>query len=287
MVAYRIMIPRLMVVAAAILFSTGGAAIKGTSLSGWQTAAFRSLVAAVAMLAGLPAARRGWRRELAPVALAYALTLVLFTHANKTTTSANAIFLQATFPLHILYLAPLMLRERLTRVDLSHALAVALGMALLFISNQSPMATAPAPVLGNILGIASGLTYAATLIGFRWLAHKHSNENPGLPTAVAGNLLAFAFCALKAFPVAATGRDWAVILYLGIIQIGLAYLLLTSALRRVPAFEASALLLVEPVLNPVWTWIIHSENPGAWAIAGGAVIIFSTAARLGYDARHA
>jgi drug/metabolite transporter (DMT)-like permease len=53
----------------------------------------------------------------------------------------------------------------------------------------------------------------------------------------------------------------------------------------VPAFEVSTLLLVEPVLNPVWTWLIQHERPGGWALAGGGMILLSTAARLVYDAR--
>lgn len=280
------MLPRLFVVLAAALFSTGGAAIKGTMLTGWQTAGLRSLVAALALWAVLPEARRIRRWSLLPVALAYALTLVLFVHANKCTTSANAIFLQSTAPLHILYLAPLLLRERLGKIDLIHAAAVAGGMALFFLGTQDPLATAPRPALGNLLAIGSGLSYAAMLTGLRWLSQRYPDENPGLPTVAAGNLLAFLLCAPMAFPIAsATPLDWGVILYLGTLQIALAYVLLTWALKRVPAFEVSTLLLVEPVLNPVWAWWFQGERPGGWALAGGVIILASTAARLAYDAR--
>jgi drug/metabolite transporter, DME family len=80
-----------------------------------------------------------------------------------------------------------------------------------------------------------------------------------------------------ALPVTAgTGADVAVILYLGVVQVGLAYVFLTRGLRQVPAFEASAVLLLEPVMNPVWAWLVHKERPGAWALTGGAVIIVAT-----------
>jgi drug/metabolite transporter (DMT)-like permease len=79
--------------------------------------------------------------------------------------------------------------------------------------------------------------------------------------------------------------DWAVVLYLGIFQIGAAYLLLSAGIRHVPALEASVLLLLEPALNPVWSWLVHGETPGAWSIAGGVLILGATLLRTAYDAR--
>jgi drug/metabolite transporter (DMT)-like permease len=101
---------RLLLVAAAILFSTGGAAIKAATLTGWQVACFRAGVAALVLLAALPQARRGWTWRIAPVAAAYAATSVAFAMANRLTTSANAIFLQSTAPLYLLLLGPLLLK---------------------------------------------------------------------------------------------------------------------------------------------------------------------------------
>jgi drug/metabolite transporter (DMT)-like permease len=71
-----------------------------------------------------------------------------------------------------------------------------------------------------------------------------------------------------------------------VFQIGVAYIFLSSAVRRLPALETSLLLLVEPVLNPVWTWLFRGENPGWWTAAGGAVIVAGTAIRIVRDARH-
>jgi len=75
---------------------------------------------------------------------------------------------------------------------------------------------------------------------------------------------------------AVSGADVAVMLYMGIFQVGLAYVLVTRALRQVPAFEANTVLLLEPALNPVWVWMLHGERPGAWALVGGAVILAAT-----------
>jgi drug/metabolite transporter (DMT)-like permease len=73
--------------------------------------------------------------------------------------------------------------------------------------------------------------------------------------------------------------DWLIVGYLGVFQIGLAYVWLTIGVRRVPALEASLLLLLEPVLNAVWAWLVHGERPGPWSLAGCLVILLATSAR--------
>ena len=78
---------------------------------------------------------------------------------------------------------------------------------------------------------------------------------------------------------AASAGEWATLIYLGVIQIAVAYIFLTRAIAELPALDVSLLLLLEPVLNPVWTWFIRGENPGRWALAGGAIILIATAAR--------
>jgi DME family drug/metabolite transporter len=267
---------RLLLVGAALLFSTGGAAIKAATLNGWQVASFRSGVAAVVLLALLPEARRGWTWRLAPVSVTYAATLILFVLATRMTTAANAIFLQSTSPLYLLLLGPWLLHEPVKRSDLVYVLAVAGGMALLFRGTEQVLATAPDPHRGNLLGAASGLAWALTVTGLRWLG-RGEKGNAALAPVVAGNFLAFLVALPMALPLTRiSGADVAVILYLGIIQIGLAYVFVTRAIRHVPAFEATTVLLLEPVMNPIWAWMVQAEQPGAWALAGGAVILSAT-----------
>ena len=97
---------------------------------------------------------------------------------------------------------------------------------------------------------------------------------------MAGNLIAFVVCLPWALPPSGDAQDWILIVYLGVVQIGLAYLLLAAAVRHVPAFEVSLLLLVEPALNPVWSWLVHGETPSGVAIAGGVLILGATAAKV-------
>ena len=124
---------RLQLVAGAALFSTAGAAIKACDLTSWQVASFRAGVAAIAVLLLVPAARRGVSARAALVGVVYAVTVVLFVLANKLTTAASTIFLQATSPLYIVLLQPLLLRERVARSDLGALAALGAGLVLVLL----------------------------------------------------------------------------------------------------------------------------------------------------------
>ncbi len=269
---------QLNIVAGAVLFSTGGVAIKLSSLTGWQVSCLRSLVAGIVLLLVFPRVRNicSWRAMI--VAVPYAATFTLFALANKLTTAANAIFLQDTAPLYILVLAPLLLKERIRTADLGFMVALGAGLGLIFASRAAPSATATDPVLGNVLGACAGLTWALTVLGLRWLAVR-SATSPEQPIAavIAGCFLASAAAAGFALPLESfTLGNGLIVLYLGVFQIALAYLLVADGIHNVPALEASLLLLIEPVLSPVWAWLILDEVPGSLAVVGGAVVIATT-----------
>lgn len=261
--------------AAALLFSTGGAAIKLATLSPAQIACFRSGIAALVLVALAPEARarRGATalgRALV-VGCAFAATMLLYVAANRTTTAANAVFLQASAPLYLLVLGPLLLREHARRGDLAVLLVMALGLALFFVDPGRPQGTAPDPLLGNLLAAASGLTWALTVLGLRWLGRSGGAT---LQAVVLGNALAFLVALPFALQPGTLGvRDAAVLLWLGVFQIALAYVFAARGIRGVHALEASLLFLLEPALNPVWAWLVHGEEPGAWTLAGGVVIL--------------
>jgi drug/metabolite transporter (DMT)-like permease len=274
---------RLEVLLAALCFSTGGAAIKATTLSGFQVASFRSGVAALAMLLLLPAARRRWSPRAIAVGLAYAATMVLFVSANKLTTAANTIFLQSSAPLYVLLLSPWILREPIRRADVWYMAALAIGLGFFFVGVRAPDRLAPNPLLGNVLATAAGLSWALTVFGLRWIGQREAKAG-GTRAVLLGNLIAFFACLPWALPThGATATDLGVIVYLGVVQIGLAYFFLMRGVEHVPALEASLLLLVEPVLNPIWAWLVHGEAPGPWALVGGAVILGATATRTSFD----
>ena len=208
------------------------------------------------------------------VAVAFAATMLLFVLSSRATTAANAVFLQSTAPLYVLVLGPLLLRERLERRDLVPLIGMGLGLALLLAAPMEPgeaRATAPDPALGNALAAVGGATWALSILGLRWI----SNERTATLFVVAvGNAVVF-LCTLPfAWPIAFGGTaDLLVMLWLGVFQIGLAYLCVSRGIGGVSAFEASLLFLVEPVLNPVWAWLVHGEVPGDLALFGGVLIL--------------
>jgi drug/metabolite transporter (DMT)-like permease len=238
-----------------------------------------------------------WTRWTLPAAVAYAATLTLFVAATRQTTAANAIFLQSTAPIYVVLLSPWVLREPASRRDIAYLIAVAVGMTCCFLGGTRPSETTPNPELGNLLGVTSGVFWALTLIALRYLnreSHRGAADRPR-PTAnpvhaasaepaitavVAGSALACLVAMPWMLPLPpAPLVEWLTLLYLGVFQIGLAYVCLTRATRRLPALDVSLLLLVEPVLNPAWTWIVRGETPGGWTLIGGAVILGATAIR--------
>lgn len=276
---------RVRIIAAAVLFSTGGAAIKACTFTSWQVASFRSGIAALTLLLLLPAAVRGISLRSSAVAAAYAATMILFVTANKLTTAADTIFLQATAPLYILLLGPWLLRERITREDIVFMISLAAGFLLLLSGAGEPATTASNPMAGNLCAIASGFFWALTVTGLRWITKQGKGDSGASASAVVGgNVIACLVCLPFALPLpAGSALDWGVVTFLGIFQIGLAYAFLSRAIHHVPALEASLLLYVEPVLNPVWAWIWHGERPGVRSLAGGCTILIATAIKTWFD----
>src|SRR6185437_11307696 len=253
------------ILAAAVLFSTSGAAIKYLTLDVWQLAGLRGLIAGVALLVMLPEARRGWTWRTFLVGSGYAGATITFALANRLTTAASAIFLQSTSPLFILLLAPALVGERARRRDLGVLAAMAVGMALFFVGMDRPGRVSQNPIAGDLIALLSALA----MIGSRWIGRGSNAPGAVAASAAVGNLLSFLFC-LPFGPVL-SGLDAGqagILLYLGIFQLALGYVLISKALPEVPALEVSLLLLVEPVVSPVWAFLVVSEIPGVWSLVG-------------------
>lgn len=276
---------RLQLVLAALCFSTAGAAIKWCAFGPSQIAAIRALVAMLAILVLIPESRHRWSWRVGLVGVGYAAAGLLFVFANKLTTAANTVFLQATNPLFVVALAPWLLKERVQAADLAFMGVLTVGLTLLFVGGHRHFATAPDPVVGNVLAAGSAVAWAFTVTGYRWLARQGgAGHGPIAAAAACGNLIVFLVCVPGALPFAA-GRaiDWVIVIYLGVFQLGLAYVFLSRAIVQVPALEASLFLLVEPVLSPVWAWLAHGETPGPLAAIGGIVILTATALKSWRD----
>lgn len=267
---------RLLILGAALLWSTGGAVIKLVSLSAWQVTCGRSLIAAFVLALAMPSARRVPARRALGAAAASAATMVLFVQSTKLTTAANAIFLQSTAPLYVLLLSPWLLGERPSRGEKLAIPIFLLGLGLFFLDQLTA-----GQLLGNVLALVSGLTFALSVLGLR----AAQDDTPVV--LLWSNVLA----GLGTLPLALGGAiqpgalDIGLLVFLGAVQIGLSYPLFGRGLRHTPAVEASLLVLVEPVLNPVWALLLVGERPGAWAVVGGGVILGATTWRILVAAR--
>jgi drug/metabolite transporter (DMT)-like permease len=235
----------------------------------------------------LPHARRWPSLLTVAIGAAYAVTMIQFVNANRLTTAANAILLQATGPLHLLYLAPWLLRERIARADLGWFAILGVAMVMFFVDAHAPSARTPNPLLGNLLAASSGLTWALTVVGLRWLATGGAQQEAMAASVLTGNVIAAGLCLPFSLPLPdpMPATEWLIVGYLGSCQIGIAYSLLISGIARVPVFAASLLMLAENALNPFFVWLLHGEIPGRWALGGGAIIVVSAVARAWREAR--
>ncbi len=262
-----------LVLTAILLWSTAGVLIKATSLSPWLIACSRSLIAAALVFALTRRDGLAMTRTSHLAALLYAVLLTCFVLASARTTAAHAILLQYTAPLHVLVFGALLLGERLRLREVATILACMAGLSLL-LRDPSPAGTLPDLALGNVFALISGLC-----LGLYFVLLKHPKAQTPNPaaTVVIGNLwvvvLTLPFVLAEPAPTP-TAVDVAVILALGGLQIGLAYWLFALGMRRgVRSAEAALIGFIEPVLNPVWVYLVHGESPSAMALLGGVVIL--------------
>lgn len=264
--------PLYFVLAAAVIWSTGGLFIKWTSLSGLELSFGRSLLAAITVIIFTRREGFGINRITALTSVLYAALLLLFVLATKATTAANAIFLQYTAPVYVLILEPLLYKEKFRRRDLFVVIFCVIGMSLFFIGKLRPQ-----DVLGNLLALASGLCFA---LYFLLLRHSKSRDVNRASSVIYGNLLVVLICApagLAALPNL-TKFDLLVVIYLGVVQIGIAYTLFTLGMSRgIRSLDAGIVGYIEPVLNPVWVFLVLGERPSKWALIGGAIIVTAVA----------
>ena len=262
--------PVFLVLIAVLLWSTGGLFIKSTTIDAYQVTFFRSLFAAITVLIltrkdGLKINKFGILTSII-----YALLLFLFVWATKKTTAANAIFLQYTAPIYILILAPFVIGEKFQWRDLVTVVVVLAGMSLFFVGQLRLE-----DYQGNTAALFSGIFLGLYIMLLRH--PKAEGFNPAI-AVIYGNFLLAAVnlpTGVSAIP-SMTFMDWFAVTFLGIVQIGIAYILFIKGVRGgTRPLDASLIGFIEPLLNPVWVFIFVGERPSRWALLGGAIIIFA------------
>jgi len=259
----------LLLLSSAILWSSGGLFIKMVSWNPVAIAGLRSLIAVVVIVAYIRHPHFTWTFPQIGGAVAYAITVTLFVIATKLTTAANAILLQYTAPVYVAFLSAWMLQERPQWFDWLTIGIVLGGMTLFFLDYL-----APGGLLGNVLSILSGISFAFLVLFMR----KQRNESP-FETVILGNLLTGMIGLPFMFESIPDAQSWIGLFFLGVIQLGLSYVLYSEAIKHVTALEAILIPSIEPILNPIWVFLILEERPGKWALIGGLIVLISVTLR--------
>src|SRR5215470_17780434 len=257
-----------LLVLCAVLWSTGGLLIKWIAWSAFAIAGVRSAIAAMVLLLALREWPHGWSWWLVSGALAGAASMLGFVVATKLTTAANAIFLVYTAPLYVALLSPWVLHEPIRREDWLTLLLALLGLGC-FCVEQLTLAG----WVGNLCALGSGLATAWLVVCLR------KTTAAPLPLLVLANLLV-AIAGLPFLDVATLAPvHWGILLVAGVGQLGVSTVLYGKAIPHVRAIEAIMIPIMEPVLNPLWVWLLVGESPSGWALVGGSMVVGAVTAR--------
>lgn len=260
----------ILLICTAILWSKGGFLIKFINWHPVAIAGGRSIIAALIMWAYVKKPKFTWSNIQIMGAVAYALTVILFVIANKLTTAANTILLQYTGPIYVALFSYWFLKEKITAIDWITILTVILGMTLFFIEKLSPDG-----ILGNFIAILAGIAFAGLALCLR----KQKDGSP-LESLILGNILTgiigLPFIIDSGIP---SQQSIIALLVLGIFQLGLPYILYSKAIKHVSALDAVLIPVLEPILNPLWVFLLLGESIGMWPMIGGAIIIVAITTR--------
>lgn len=261
---------RLCILGAAALWSLAGVFIKTLALNPLTIVFYRSLFAALFFA---PLVKRRSGKLNAPFwvsALSYTAAVSAFVAANKLTTAANAIVLQYTAPIFVFIFARLLFREKISRPNLVALAVCTLGVGIIYAGS----AGLP-DVHGVGVALFSGLCFAIYMTNLRFLKNTDARW-----LTFANNIA----CSLVLLPwiggaLSLRAYDAAILVVMGVVQLGIPYFLFSKGLEQISLQEASLIVLVEPVLNPIWVAAAYGEVPAAATLAGGALILLSLAAR--------
>src|SRR5882724_1792451 len=215
----------LLLLATAVMWSLGGLLVKSIDLPSMAKAGARSAIACVVLWSWLGRPKFTWRPVQLGAALAYAATVTLYVMANDRTTAANAIFLQYTGPIYVALLSPWVLGERIRRTDWL-CISLALGGIALFFRDQF----SPRGLSGIFCALGSGLAYGTMIV----LLRKERDASPA-SALLLGNIftavIGLPFAIGHPLPAAQAG----LLVLLGVVQLGIPYVLFSIAIRRVTA----------------------------------------------------
>lgn len=264
---------RLLVLLAAVLWSTSGFFAKAPWFRGWPGPTLAFWRAAFACLVLWPLVRQPrWNWRLIPMTLLFAGMNYAYLTAMATGTAANAIWLQMTAPLWVLIAGVTFFHERATSRDWWLMAFVISGVGLILFY-ESRGAELPAVAWG----LTSGMFYAGIVLSLRQLRDQNSAWLAALNHLV--TVVCLAPLAWGDAPRPA-GVQWWLLAGFGILQMGAPYVLFARGLKSIPGHEATAIGMVEPLLVPIWVLLAWGEQPAWWTMAGGGLILLGLMIRF-------
>lgn len=279
---------RLLIVTAAMLWSLSGAFVKlltkDTAIGRWLDvqepavpglvmACYRTLFAGLAISLFLRRGDFSFRPLMIVMVLSFAVMNALFVSAMSLGSAANAIVLQYTAPAWMFVASVFWLKEPTDRRD-----PIVLGIAMLGVAVivvDAIRQPTPETFQAVVIALGSGITYAAVVLCLRVMRTASGTWLTVLNQLSAGLIL---LPILWWEPMPAW-RQYVVLVLFGIVQLGTPYLLMARGLRVVTAQEAGMITLLEPLLNPVWTYLVSREIPDTATFIGGGLILAALAWR--------
>lgn len=253
----------------ATLWSIAGIFMKLIPWNGFAIAGMRSFFSFLTFMVymGIKHIRLKINKETVTAGLFTAAVYTCFTVANKLTTAANAIVLQFTSPVFIVIFTALFFKTRIKKNDIAVVLLTLIGITLCFLDQMEG-----GHLLGNCVAVLSGMFMAGMFI----IVGNQSGEIRFSSIALGHFftfLLGLPFVLLTHPLVNMTTVSCIVIL--GVLQLGISYILYVKATEYCPPLACCLLGVVEPLLNPVWVLIFNGEKPGILALIGAAIVLVS------------
>lgn len=259
----------------AVMWSIGGLLIKKINAHPLAIAGIRSAIAGVIIFITIKKPHFTWSFPQIAAACAYSLTVISFVAANKYTTAANAILLQYTAPIYVALLGGWLLKEKPNLKDWITIAVVLGGMVLFFMDNLDARG-----LWGNVFGAISGVGFGLFPIFMRMQKDGSPIESVLLGNAITA-LIGVPFLFSKASTPDTTG--WLCLIALGIVQLGIPYILYSIAIKNATALEATLIPVIEPILNPVWVLLFMNEVPGIFSVLGGMIVLVAITFRCVTD----
>ena len=254
----------LLLVLAGSLWSLGGVLIKSIDWPPLAISGLRGGIAAIVIYLYSRGNKITISRSKIFAACCYALVVTLFVMANKLTTAGNAILLQYTAPIYVALFGYMFVGEKSSFIDWMTIVILLTGLGFFFIDELTLDG-----FTGNILAILSGMSFAALTL----LLRKQKDESPS-DSILLGNVLTL----IIGLPIISTSisieiKPIILVLLLGVFQLGIPYILYTTAIKHVKALDAIIFPIIEPILNPILVFLILGETLGSWAFLGGMLVL--------------